>query len=374
MKRFLPIILFAFALLSLAGCSSSDHMSQEERQDLTIGDLSKETYEFKVGETQMLYVSISPKGTDVEDINIKVSDSTVIKISNQRIESGWFDTTLYFDVTAISEGASTICIVSADGTISTNISTVLVKKTEKIRSFGEFKDSEQNLYVGDSQEFSWHISPKGLSREDVILNISNEEVIEINEISFCNDESTTLFRFSVIGIAEGQCEINLQSESGNVQSKPLIFIVENAPVVRTFGRFSQDVFRLEVGDTYEFTQHMLPSGVSREDFSIEISDNSIISVTENRLENEDDKTAFQYTVKALAPGESTIQLISSDQKTTSQVLTFIVSAKDTSRIVYITPTGEKYHFSAACAGENASSITLNQAKAHGYQPCKKCAK
>lgn len=45
----------------------------------------------------------------------------------------------------------------------------------------------------------------------------------------------------------------------------------------------------------------------------------------------------------------------------------------TSRTVYRTPTGERYHYSAACAGDNATEITLEEAQAIGLTPCGKCA-
>ncbi len=41
-------------------------------------------------------------------------------------------------------------------------------------------------------------------------------------------------------------------------------------------------------------------------------------------------------------------------------------------IVYITPTGTRFHFSKRCAGENAILITVNEAKRKGYSGCKKC--
>lgn len=41
--------------------------------------------------------------------------------------------------------------------------------------------------------------------------------------------------------------------------------------------------------------------------------------------------------------------------------------------VYRTPSGTKYHFSATCGGKNGYEVTLEQAKASGLTPCKKCA-
>ena len=130
---------------------------------------------------------------------------------------------------------------------------------------------------------------------------------------------------------------------------------------------------METGDTIQFSQHIWPIGLSREDVIIDITDESVISITENSFGDEDDCSLFVYTITALSEGESTLTLSASDGKTNSNPLIFHVSKKDTSRTVYTTPTGERYHFSAACAGENASSCTLNQAKSMGFTPCKKCA-
>lgn len=46
---------------------------------------------------------------------------------------------------------------------------------------------------------------------------------------------------------------------------------------------------------------------------------------------------------------------------------------DSSRTVYITPTGKRYHYRSTCGGKNSTSTTLNNAIARGLTPCKKCA-
>lgn len=43
------------------------------------------------------------------------------------------------------------------------------------------------------------------------------------------------------------------------------------------------------------------------------------------------------------------------------------------RVVYVTETGEKYHFSETCAGEYAIATTYLDATSAGYEPCGKCA-
>ena len=42
-------------------------------------------------------------------------------------------------------------------------------------------------------------------------------------------------------------------------------------------------------------------------------------------------------------------------------------------VVYITPTGKRYHYSASCAGKNATPSTLADALSSGLTPCQKCA-
>ncbi len=47
--------------------------------------------------------------------------------------------------------------------------------------------------------------------------------------------------------------------------------------------------------------------------------------------------------------------------------------EDNSRIVYVTPSGKRYHFDKDCGGENANSTTLNKALQMALTPCNKCA-
>ena len=48
-----------------------------------------------------------------------------------------------------------------------------------------------------------------------------------------------------------------------------------------------------------------------------------------------------------------------------------MSASD-GRVVYVTPTGERYHLSSECAGENYIATTLYDAQCYEYTPCQKC--
>lgn len=50
------------------------------------------------------------------------------------------------------------------------------------------------------------------------------------------------------------------------------------------------------------------------------------------------------------------------------------STTTTSRTVYVSPSGSKYHYSKSCCGKNAQSMSLSSAISKGYTACGKCVK
>lgn len=86
----------------------------------------------------------------------------------------------------------------------------------------------------------------------------------------------------------------------------------------------------------------------------------------------------EITIEVLgrpAAAETTTQETTTEATTTETTIketTTEATTKDTSRTVYITPSGSKYHYSKSCAGDNAIERTLNEVK-DAYEPCKKCA-
>lgn len=48
--------------------------------------------------------------------------------------------------------------------------------------------------------------------------------------------------------------------------------------------------------------------------------------------------------------------------------------KDKPKVVYITKSGKKYHYSKSCGKRNYKAVSLSEAVKKGYEPCKKCAK
>lgn len=93
------------------------------------------------------------------------------------------------------------------------------------------------------------------------------------------------------------------------------------------------------------------------------SDDKEESITESTV-------AIETTTESIKITETTITTTIATTKTTTTQAP-ITTEKDTSRTVYITPTGKKYHYDAECGGKNSSPISLDKAKA-SYGPCSKC--
>ena len=76
--------------------------------------------------------------------------------------------------------------------------------------------------------------------------------------------------------------------------------------------------------------------------------------------------------------DSTKDIVTTIDTTTEETTGFTTTETTTNettrkgRTVYVTPYGEKYHFSAGCAGENAMDRDYNDVK-DIFDPCKKCA-
>lgn len=62
-----------------------------------------------------------------------------------------------------------------------------------------------------------------------------------------------------------------------------------------------------------------------------------------------------------------------DSETTAPESTDSTDATE-SKVVYVTPSGKRYHYSKSCAGKNAKETTLDEAVAAGKTPCGTCAK
>lgn len=104
------------------------------------------------------------------------------------------------------------------------------------------------------------------------------------------------------------------------------------------------------------------------------TEKSTANTTEKVTEEATEKTSKKPTEKETKTTTKKATEKKKDKKSVKNNVTESeTESKDKSRIVYITPTGKRYHFISTCGGENSYDVTLSEAKAKGLTPCKKCA-
>lgn len=266
---------------------------------------------------------------------------------------------------------------SSDTGVDTSISSQQDEKNKDenivIKSINNFITKEYSMETGDSVELSTKIKPKGISKDDIVINNSDSAIVGITDVTLTNTGIYTEIKFRCNAVAAGTSIIKVTSVDGKTVSNDVTFTIEQAPKIKTISKFSTSYASDEVGDTRNATVYMTPAGITKEDFNITNTDNSVVGISDVQVADDGDKTVLTFTTRALKAGNTKIAVVSSDGKIESNAISFTVKEKDTSRTVYITPYGEKYHFSSACAGENAMATTLNKAKASGKGACGKCA-
>lgn len=107
-------------------------------------------------------------------------------------------------------------------------------------------------------------------------------------------------------------------------------------------------------------------------------DPAMLDISRSAPVSEDGKSCFTLRITARAAGESELiitalckELSPGESRAELSIRKLDAQA---GKLVYITPTGIRYHLSRACAGDGAIKTTLYDALAAGYDPCGSCAR
>lgn len=102
-------------------------------------------------------------------------------------------------------------------------------------------------------------------------------------------------------ISEGKSTFVVKSNTGDKTSNTVSFNVSTPPLVTSIGKISPSYAIQGIGDKRTVTCYMKPVGLTQEDFIIENSDDSVISVTNIAIGGEDDKTVLTFDEQELNP-------------------------------------------------------------------------
>lgn len=257
--------------------------------------------------------------------------------------------------------------------------------------------------------------------DDITVENSDENVATVTYSKALGSE----VEYTIKAVGEGSADIYFKTVDSVVQSGKITVTVSKNIDEITFTKNEDISLALGKKDyTGKFNVETLSGEAVDVDSLTAVSENeSVASVTisENLLGD------FEFTVKALAKGETYIYIKANDEDVTSDKLRVIVKEPEKptqpptqpstqaptkapksensgdyysgntnnysggensdndsysyyddvqdepqGTIVYITPTGKRYHYLKSCAGKNAIATTLADAQTR-YTPCKKCA-
>ena len=71
--------------------------------------------------------------------------------------------------------------------------------------------------------------------------------------------------------------------------------------------------------------------------------------------------------------QNTFVTSSKQTSASSSEIDSLENTETSSKTVYITPNGKRWHLNENCAGKNAIAVTLEKAEEKSLTPCKKCA-
>jgi hypothetical protein len=179
---------------------------------------------------------------------------------------------------------------------------------------------------------------------------------------------------------------------------------DNTLKIKKIQYITPSTYTVEVDQEINFSAYIQPENITKELLKITISDKSALEV-DFKINNDDEKTRIDLTIKALKVGSYTILLSNLDETIKSNKVTIQVKevskaepepseptepnqptqpnepsqpTNPNERIVYDTLTGSKYHYSKNCRYlKNAIQIiekTLQEALNAGKSACSSCVK
>ena len=149
--------------------------------------------------------------------------------------------------------------------------------------------------------------------------------------------------------------------------------------VSDYVHISNDPVYLGNDEGVTITIEVDKEGIEIEDLVYEY-DTSLLSVDFEETIHQDGKTKIVAYVTAYEECSTELFITTNyeiDTLNENDVMGYPIGIKklDSSegRVVYVTPTGTKYHYSPDCAGENAMKTTLYDAESWECEPCGTCA-
>lgn len=209
---------------------------------------------------------------------------------------------------------------------------------------------EITLNVGQEKQGYFIVFSSGDFRlDDIVFKNKNEEVVKL---SFLKIERLHYVFYTVEALEEGEDYIWFETKDSSV-STSMIKVSVGKNSVPTPESTTEAENTTDTENNTEITEN-----TSLDSYTESTTQSNTVDYSENTIETTKSNEA--------ATSKETAQKEPSTKEPLPQTST-------NSEVVYITPTGKKYHLKESCAGKNAIKTTLEAAEATGKTPCKKCA-
>lgn len=190
-------------------------------------------------------------------------------------------------------------------------------------------EDAQTFDVNQEKTISWTYTPEDADLSKLSANVSDDKLAEI---SVSDDGELLLKTLS----KEGSFDITLQSDD-----------------------VTSNVVNFTIVDKKKEAERIAAKKAEEERIVAEKAEQERIAAEKAEQERIAAEKAEQERIAA----EKAQQQAAAQQQPKQQ---------SNSRTVYVTPTGKRYHYSSSCNGGSYSPSTLDEARARGLTPCKKC--
>ena len=225
----------------------------------------------------------------------------------------------------------------------------------------KIEPAEGNTVTGDSDiklETKTIVEEEN-TQEEVVeteTSSSNTDEKEIKEAEVKETEESTPYSGEYMAVTLSQLELRVETD---------------------YVHFDNETIYLGNDERATITI-IAPTGTTMEDLEIGY-DSEKLSVEQNKIEDDGSNATMRLFVTGKTEGYTELFVVTKydiamyGDKAEGYILNFKKHNSSDGRIVYVTPTGQKYHFSASCAGENAIKTTLYDVTVLEYESCGNCA-
>ena len=157
----------------------------------------------------------------------------------------------------------------------------------------------------------------------------------------------------------------------------VIIVSKTTPTSFTLDEHDNVEMSIAVEDYDTLVFNVIPTTIDKDDVALIVENPNIAKCLIQDVYSVSDKRLVKISCLGLSVGETTFYVKDKNSDAVSDVIHLTVHEKqieeDNSSKVYLNHTGDKYHYSASCAGTSAYESTLNQAQKLMKEPCSNCA-